>query len=786
MKVHRSGTHTYALLEVSPGAYAEIRAKLEAAGYAHAFHQDDNQEVIDLHGLALVAATPLDVPAAPALSAEHELAAEAIRLRDKQIGAIRRACELQLEAALGYASGSIASWRVMLAKVHETILQREEAREQIVVLRRAREHQLQHALGYAEGSLSWPEMLGMIARDARHFGRIPLVGDVDGPDQTDPATKFGELARQTTLPVEGPQKHAPPINVPVRRNFATPTTPHLEDMRWSDGPSSVLLEIAEAARKLRAAQLAVARAEGAEATAAAFQESESQARRLDAALGSAVEDGGPARLPADMEERAVARAVADGVIPATPRGWLGDFIARATRALEERPDLTEDEYMRSCLTLEARGYAALSPGGWLISFMDDAARAVFAQPELTYAEYMRARLKRDPADLEDASVQAELHTIYRAIEDNDLTGARTLFAAIQERLGADDPEVTRARWILDTEDKARRAAEPTVTSERLSDPLVAAIADGRTGYHIEPQDAIRHATALAAEVRDRRSRTHHRRLRSGSSLGSLDAAERAELIDLRRFREGVFALHGEVVAGAADGSPIDDASDVSKFTVGIESLLWTEPGSGHPRPRATQQGAATPGQGASSAAGNVAEPQPSPGSVTDADVIALCGDDAAKWARAFVTMLRFNGGKVSLDEGMMTGWFANAIESRPKAPSLGRRDLELHGDRWVNSSSTTRSHVHIRGVYGDCGENEGVLSVTAVLDATANHPTGTLIIVGSPQASPLIDGYIPDLGGFSCGPEGAEQLIDVLQDAVRSVRQGLLASAFSPKSDHHQ
>lgn len=46
-------SHTYALLEVSPEAFEEIRAKLEAAGYDHAFQEDDGRPVIDMHGIAL-------------------------------------------------------------------------------------------------------------------------------------------------------------------------------------------------------------------------------------------------------------------------------------------------------------------------------------------------------------------------------------------------------------------------------------------------------------------------------------------------------------------------------------------------------------------------------------------------------------------------------------------------------------------------------------------------------------------------------------------------------------
>lgn len=47
-------TYTYALLEVSPEAYDEIRKKLEAAGYQHAFGADGE---IDMHGIALTRET---------------------------------------------------------------------------------------------------------------------------------------------------------------------------------------------------------------------------------------------------------------------------------------------------------------------------------------------------------------------------------------------------------------------------------------------------------------------------------------------------------------------------------------------------------------------------------------------------------------------------------------------------------------------------------------------------------------------------------------------------------
>jgi hypothetical protein len=42
------------ILPLSPAAYREIRAKLEGAGYAHAFLDVGTpEEVIDMHGLAV-------------------------------------------------------------------------------------------------------------------------------------------------------------------------------------------------------------------------------------------------------------------------------------------------------------------------------------------------------------------------------------------------------------------------------------------------------------------------------------------------------------------------------------------------------------------------------------------------------------------------------------------------------------------------------------------------------------------------------------------------------------
>lgn len=49
-------------------------------------------------------------------------------------------------------------------------------------------------------------------------------------------------------------------------------------------------------------------------------------------------------------------------------------------------------------------------------------------------------------------VQAEIDALYRLIEDEDFSAARTRLAALQERLGPDDTAMIKARWILETED----------------------------------------------------------------------------------------------------------------------------------------------------------------------------------------------------------------------------------------------------------------------------------------------------------------------------------------------
>lgn len=68
---------------------------------------------------------------------------------------------------------------------------------------------------------------------------------------------------------------------------------------------------------------------------------------------------------------------------------------------------------------------------------------------------------------------------------------------------------------------------------------------------------------------------HDAGIRIAAALGNLDAAERAELTALRRFREGVVALRGEMATGrAADGDAICDADASYHVVQTIDALLF--------------------------------------------------------------------------------------------------------------------------------------------------------------------------------------------------------------------
>jgi len=112
-------TYTYAVLEVSAEAYAEIKAKLEEAGYQHAFHEngDEHGTVIDMRGIALAiepAPVPVDlfvrrevtiealVVSARLANSRATVAAQAHRNATAELAAAQRADNEARAAVLAY------------------------------------------------------------------------------------------------------------------------------------------------------------------------------------------------------------------------------------------------------------------------------------------------------------------------------------------------------------------------------------------------------------------------------------------------------------------------------------------------------------------------------------------------------------------------------------------------------------------------------------------------------------------------------------------------------------
>lgn len=140
---------------------------------------------------------------------------------------------------------------------------------------------------------------------------------------------------------------------------------------------------------------------------------------------------------------------------------------------------------------------------WLDDFIADAGRALDEQPELTYAEYMRSRLQAGDVD------------------EPEPPGVRT-------------PPAYRAATYLETAalgyaEQVRSWAGTIASMHRTTPPNI-------------------HPNALESFVgaREFLSTTA---LSYAGAMGALDAAQQAELRELRRFRDGVVGLRAELAAG---------------------------------------------------------------------------------------------------------------------------------------------------------------------------------------------------------------------------------------------
>lgn len=106
---------------------------------------------------------------------------------------------------------------------------------------------------------------------------------------------------------------------------------------------------------------------------------------------------------------------------------------------------------------------------------------------------------------------------------------------------------------------ARRSAEIMLDTAALGyAALVRVAAEAPEAMHEQYIGAIEHL--------------HHSALSYAGACGSLDAGERAELLALRRFRDGVVDLRQEFATGqTSDGEAIADARELGVET--IDALL---------------------------------------------------------------------------------------------------------------------------------------------------------------------------------------------------------------------
>jgi hypothetical protein len=112
-------TYTFAVLDLSSGAFEEISRKLKDAGYEHAFSKSDGRVVIDMQGIA-VACEPL-----PPLPGAHEQIPSS---RDQAIRLFNRYGGVQVDHRYKCSPSAqqlnAALWRMKENGVPETVAAR--------------------------------------------------------------------------------------------------------------------------------------------------------------------------------------------------------------------------------------------------------------------------------------------------------------------------------------------------------------------------------------------------------------------------------------------------------------------------------------------------------------------------------------------------------------------------------------------------------------------------------------------------------------------------------------
>jgi hypothetical protein len=100
-----------------------------------------------------------------------------------------------------------------------------------------------------------------------------------------------------------------------------------------------------------------------------------------------------------------------------------------------------------------------------------------------------------------------------------------------------------------------------------------ALSTAAIGYASIVQVAAEQPEALHEQYIGAVDHLRHVALDYAASCGNLDAAERAELLALRRFRDGVVALRAELATGQADGEPIANAAEHAVETIDAFLLM---------------------------------------------------------------------------------------------------------------------------------------------------------------------------------------------------------------------
>jgi len=91
--------------------------------------------------------------------------------------------------------------------------------------------------------------------------------------------------------------------------------------------------------------------------------------------------------------------------------------------------------------------------------------------------------------------------------------------------------------------------------------------------------------------------------------------------------------------------------------------------------------------------------------MSDPELLNYCGADAHKWAEAFCRIKEMQGwGATDIDEGLMIGWFANAIEHASHVRGLAQRPA-TDMPKWLreafDSDSVPKKNIALRMAYDE-------------------------------------------------------------------------------------